>query len=118
MRWPVMSGSAMRSRARMGRGTRTGHCWSMEISRGPDSVSTSARVSRKANPPGGTMERTVPLTSGGAMTRCRTNSVSIISPMPWPAKTCSPAFTNGVNCHCFAGSSGSTFSPRRIHAPL
>ena len=34
-----------------------------------------------------TMELILPLTSGGTMTRCRTNSVSATSPMAWPAVT-------------------------------
>ena len=46
MRWPVMSGSAMRIRSRIGRGTRTGHCWSIVTSRGPAGVSMTATVSR------------------------------------------------------------------------
>jgi len=42
IRWPVTSGSSMRSRSRMGRAVRTGQDWTIVRSRGPSAVSTLA----------------------------------------------------------------------------
>ncbi len=118
IRWPVMSGRVMRRRSRMGRGCRTDHFCTIVSSYGPAAVSRTAILSVSVYSPLAAIDVTVPETSGGTMMRCFTSGVSRTSAMPWPAVTLSPGLTSGSNGHRFFVSSGSTFSPRLIHAPL
>ena len=50
--------------------------------------------------------------------RCSTRAVSATVPITVPPATSAPATRAGTKRQRRAGSSGATFSPRRIHAPL
>jgi hypothetical protein len=90
----------------------------MVMSLAPAAVVTTAIVSRSVYSPLPAIDCTVPLIPGGTMILWRTSGVSATSPMVRPPLTVSPGFTAGSKVQARVMSRGSTFSPRRIHAPL
>ena len=94
-RWPVTRLSVAGSRARAGRGRRTGQ----RCERPSTVPPTRAIGSSTRYAPAGAIHSTRPPPWGGTNTRCSTAAVSRTLPKIAPGPSSRPALTSGVNCH-------------------
>ncbi len=96
MRCPVTSGAPAGSRARTGRGTRTGQSWPMASSRrAPSGASSVQTASNSPWRPAAAIAATRPPASGGAMHCCTRPEAPFALAKACPGASSSPTATSG-----------------------